>query len=230
MRNAAAVFYKQIKDTWKNKTVLIQFLLFPVMTVVMNRAVKMENMTENFFTELFAVMYIGMAPLMSGAAIVSEEKENGTLRALFMAGVKPSEYLFGVGGYLWIACMIGSLIMVFSGNYTASQIPCFLLIMAVGIMISQMMGACVGIMSSSQMAASSMAIPIMMVFSFLPMLAMFNQTIGAVAKYTYTQQLQTLLSSIGYGIVSADNLWILGGNGVIVLLLFLFIYKKNGLE
>lgn len=49
MRNAAAVFYKQIKDTWKNKTVLIQFLLFPVITVVMNRAVKIENMTETFF-------------------------------------------------------------------------------------------------------------------------------------------------------------------------------------
>lgn len=231
MKNIAAVFYKQIKDTLKNKTVLIQFLMFPVMAVIMNHAVRIETMPENFFTELFAVMYIGMAPLVSGSAIVAEEKENGTLRALFMSGVKPFEYLFGVCGYLWIACMVGSLIIVLSGTYTTSQAGIFLIIMALGIIISLLMGACIGIMSRSQMAATSISVPVMMIFSFLPMLAMFNKTIGIIAKYTYTQQLQALISGVVHGIIiNAENLWVLGGNGIIILLLFILAYKKNGLD
>lgn len=30
-----AILWKQLKDSFKNKTVLIQFLLFPIMTVIM---------------------------------------------------------------------------------------------------------------------------------------------------------------------------------------------------
>lgn len=230
MRNIAAVFYKQIKDTLKNKTVLIQFLMFPVMTVVMNNAMKIENMPENFFTELFSVMYLGMAPFVSSASIVSEEKEKGTLRALFMAGVKPSEYLLGAGGYIWAGCMAGSLIMVFFGNYTAGRILFFLLIMALGIFFSLIFGTCIGIASRSQMAAVSLSVPLMMVLSFLPMLAMFNHTVEIVANFIYTQQLQVLLSGGTCGMIKTESWLILAGNGFLALFLFAFIYKKNGLE
>lgn len=35
MKNISAIFVRQIKDTLKNKSVLIQFLMFPVMTLIM---------------------------------------------------------------------------------------------------------------------------------------------------------------------------------------------------
>lgn len=35
MRNVAVIIRKQLKDTLKNKTVLIQFIMFPVMTLIM---------------------------------------------------------------------------------------------------------------------------------------------------------------------------------------------------
>ena len=75
MRNISVVIKKQIKDTFKNKTILIQFILFPLMTLIFENAIEMMDMPEYFFTRLFAVMYIGMAPLTSTAAIISEEKE-----------------------------------------------------------------------------------------------------------------------------------------------------------
>ena len=93
MNNIAAIFKKQLKDTLKNKTVLIQFVMFPVLTLIMNNAIKMQEMPENFFVNLFATMYIGMAPLTSIASIISEEKEKNTLRVLIMSNVKPYEYL-----------------------------------------------------------------------------------------------------------------------------------------
>ena len=58
MRNIMVIIRKQIKDTVKNKTILIQFILFPMMTLIMEYAVKMDGMPEHFFVKLFEVMYI----------------------------------------------------------------------------------------------------------------------------------------------------------------------------
>ncbi len=71
MDNVSVIIKKQLKDTLKNKTVLIQFIMFPAMTLIMENAIKIDGMPENFFTKLFSVMYIGMAPLTSAAAIIS---------------------------------------------------------------------------------------------------------------------------------------------------------------
>lgn len=84
MHNVFAIFRKQTKDTLKNKTVLIQFAMFPILTLVMSNAVKIDGRPANFFVNLFATMYVEMAPLTSIAAIISEEKENNTLRVLLM--------------------------------------------------------------------------------------------------------------------------------------------------
>ena len=80
--HVTAILWKQCKDTLKNKTILIQFLMFPVMTVIMENAVEIPGMPEHFFVNLFAVMYVGMAPLTCMAAVISEEKEKNTLRVL----------------------------------------------------------------------------------------------------------------------------------------------------
>ena len=111
MKNIKAVFMKQMLDTVKNKTVFIQFLMFPIMAVIMENAVKIEDMPEHFFAKLFAVMFIGMAPLSSMSAIISEEKEKNTLRTLMMSSVKPwQDLVSGTYRLRWQgACNIYSL-------------------------------------------------------------------------------------------------------------------------
>ena len=104
IKHIIAILWKQIKDTLKNKTILIQFVMFPALTLIMENAVKLDDMPEHFFATLFAVMYMGMAPLTAMASIISEEKEKNTLRVLRMANVKPAEYLVGVGIYIWVIC------------------------------------------------------------------------------------------------------------------------------
>lgn len=72
MHNIFVIIKKQLRDTLKNKTILIQFIMFPLMTIVMENAVNIDGMPEHFFTKLFAVMYIGMAPFMSMGLTSSE--------------------------------------------------------------------------------------------------------------------------------------------------------------
>ena len=228
MRNVLVIIKKQLKDTLKNKTVLIQFIMFPLMTLVMENAISLPDMPELFFTKLFSVMYMGMAPLTSASAIISEEKEKNTLRVLMMANVKPWEYLLGVGTYVWILCMAGAGIM--ATGLPASDIPFYLGVMAAGFVISIALGACIGIFSSNQMTATSLFVPVMLVFSFSPMLAMFNDKIEKVARIFYTQQLRVLMNQMSFEGIKPESILILTVNAVLAIALFFVAFKRKGLE
>lgn len=230
MKHISAILWKQMKDTFKNKTILIQFLMFPVMTIIMENAIEIENMPEHFFAILFAVMFIGMAPLTSMSAIISEEKEKNTLRVLLMSNVKPMEYLVGVGIYVWTMCMIGAFIIALAGGYMGSSLVYFILIMAIGILVSMLIGAVIGTMSKSQMMATSLTIPVMMIFSFIPMLAMFNDSIKKVGRITYTQQINTLLYNVKDLQIELEQIVVLGITTLLTIILFVLAYKKSGLE
>lgn len=230
MKNIATIIKKQLLDTFKNKTVLIQFLLFPIMTVIMENTIHIDGMAEHFFGILFSVMYVGMAPLTAVASIISEEKEKNTLRVLMMAGVKPGQYLMGIGSYVWVICMLGATIMGLSTGLTGEELLFYMVIMAIGFLTSIMLGATVGIFSKSQMMSTSLVMPIMLIFAFVPMIAMFNETIEKVAKVTYTQQMNQLLANRSFEQLGGQNLGIIFCNFILFVILFGMAFKKNGLE
>lgn len=222
-----AIFKKQLKDTLKNKTVLIQFIMFPVLTLIMNNSIKLDNMPEHFFVGLFATMYIGMAPLTSISAIISEEREQNTLRVLMMSNVKPHEYLLGVGSYVWAACMLGALIICAAGNYGLQTSLVFMAVMAVGILASLLVGAAIGLLSRTQMMATSISVPVMMIFAFMPMLSMFNAAIAKIAKFTYSVQISNMLNQLNALPFETDSICIIAANVVLFIALFIFAYNKK---
>jgi len=228
MRNVVTIVKKQLKDTLKNKTVLIQFVMFPVLTLIFEHAINIPDMPELFFAKLFSVMYMGMAPLTAVAAIISEEKEKNTLRVLMMANVKPWEYLVGIGIYVWTICMAGA--GVIATSFPAKDIPFYLAVMATGFIISIAVGACVGIFAPNQMVSTSMVMPVMLVFSFAPMLAMFNDKIEKIARIFYTQQIRILFNNMTFDGIKPENFAIVAVNALLAIILFFAAFKKKGLE
>lgn len=229
MKNMITIFKKQIKDTFKNKTVLIQFIMFPLLTLIMNRAVAIDGMPKNFFVNLFATMYIGMAPLTSIAAVIAEEKEKNTLRVLLMSNVKPWEYLLGIGSYIWFACMLGAAIICATGGFGFRESLGFMTVMAIGILTSLLMGAAIGTWSKTQMMATSIAVPVMMIFSFMPMLSMFNTTIAKIAKFIFSEQVSIMLNRISSPQLEIGNICIVMANVFLFTALFTLAYKRCGL-
>lgn len=230
MKHMITILQKQVKDTLKNKTVLVQFVMFPALGAIMVHMIRLEDMPENFFVTLFSSMYIGMAPLTCVSAIISEEKEKNTLRVLIMADVTPWQYLLGIGSYVFLACMLGG--TVFCGlleNVTLEQRAFFLLIMAAGIMASIVMGAAIGIGSRNQMAATSVTVPVMMVFAFLPMLSMFNDRIEKIAGFTYTEQIRILTGNLGGGGDPVRSVVVIFLNIVVFGVVFAVLYRKKSL-
>lgn len=230
IKHIRVILWKQIKDTLKNKTILIQFVMFPILTLIMENAIEIEGMPEHYFALLFGVMYVGMAPLVSMASIISEEKGNNTLRVLLMSNVKPLEYLLGVGIYIWVICMIGALVIGLAGKYSGTALAGFVLILGIGILVSILVGAAIGTWSKNPMMATSISMPVMMIFSFLPMLSMFNETIGKFAKIIYSQQINLLLQQVEHIQLSWESVVVIGGNMVVASVLFVVAYRRSGLE
>ncbi len=226
INHIGAILWKQLKDTLKNKTILIQFLMFPCMTVIMENAISIDGMPEHFFANLFAVMYVGMAPLTAMSAIIAEEKEKNTLRVLHMCNVNAFEYLLGNAIYIVFICMMGSLVIAFAGGYKGNELLIFMLIMFVGHTISMLAGAAIGAFSSNQMMATSLTVPVMMIFSFLPMLSIFNDAIGKVAKYFYSEQLYLLINDLSAIEIGPETIIILGVNICLILSCFIIAYRN----
>ncbi len=228
MHNIGVIIKKQLKDTLKNKTVLIQFVMFPVLTLIFENAINIPDMPELFFTKLFSVMYIGMAPLVAVASVIAEEKEKNTLRVLTMANVKAWEYLAGIGIYVWTICMAGAGVM--ATTLSSGDIPFYLGVMAAGFIISIAIGACIGIIASNQMAATSLSLPVMLIFSFMPMLAMFNDKIEKIAGIFYTQQIRELLGNMTFDGIKTETMLVVAVNALLALSLFFAAFKRKGLE
>ena len=230
MKNTIIIYRKQWKDTKKNVALWIQFVMFPVMAAIMENSIRVEGMPEHFFVGMFTVMHVGMAPLTVSAAIISEEKEKNTLRMLLFANVKPLEYLCGTGGFVFTACMAGGVAFGFLGGYTGEKLLLFCLIMAAGILASMLFGAAIGVWSRTQIAATAVMTPVMMVFAFLPMLAMFNQTIEKIADIAYSQHIQLLMNSLNAGTpAEAKNVIAIAANVMIAAVLFGIAYRRRGL-
>lgn len=231
MRKVRTIFLKQIKDTIKNKAVFIQFILFPFMAVIMENAIEIADMPEHFFALLFSSMYVGMAPLTCISAIISEEKETGTLGMLRMSNVRAWEYLTGTGVYVFALCMAGGLVLACAGEYKGWRMGAFFMVFAGGVLISIFIGAIIGLISSSQMGATSVTVPVTMVFAFLPMLSIFNEKIREIAKFVYSYEIQDALGKIREmsgikELLRESHPEVMAVHVLVVMIVFGVIYKR----
>lgn len=229
MHNILAIIKKQLKDTLKNKPVLVQFMIFPVMAVIMAKFVEVPGMAPTYFVKMFAGMFVGMSPLVATSSILAEEKEQGTLRVLFMSNVKSMEYLLAIASYVFLLSMAGAGVMCLAGGYSGDDVLKFLTIMAAGILTSIIIGAAIGAFSKNQMVATSIMTPLMMVFSFVPMIGGFNEQVKKVSKVLYSGQIDYLIGSLD-GSASSESmitsLLIILVNAIIALLLFALAYRN----
>ena len=75
-----------------------------------------------------------------------------------------------------MVCMAGATVIGMVGKYQGAELVQFLSVMAVGILTAMLFGAGIGTYSRTQMMATSVTVPVMLVFSFLPMLSCSMKT------------------------------------------------------
>ena len=232
MNRTLAIFKKQLKDTLKNKMVLVQFVLFPIITFIFTEFVAKSNadLPDTYFVTLFATMYAGMVPLVNMATIIAEEREKKSLQMLIMSNVKPYEYLLGVGSYVLILCSLGGLAFGLIGGYAGAELLRFVLTIILGVIASILLGSAVGIFSKNQGAATAIAMPLAMVTAFVPMVAMFNDKIEKIASILYTQQINILINDLSASNFTSNHFFAIGANMLVFLVVFTYAYVKVDLK
>ena len=227
-RRTNAIFIKQLQDTIKNKAILVQFLMFPVMASILSLSVSDFGLGQFYFVNMFSAMYTTMAPIIVLSTVISEEKEQGSLKLLMMSNVKPIEYMLGISAFILTLCSIGVIFMGIVGGYTGMDLAYFILTNIMGILLSILVGSCVGLRAKNQSSATSLSVPIMLLFSFVPMLSMFNPNIASYGKILYSQQVSNMLTDIANGVFSLtiDSGLIILANGIIFLTLYIISFRK----
>jgi len=134
MKSVNAIFIKQAKDMRKNISVLIMFVIFPVVAFVMTEFVARGNpdIPDSMFTSMMAGIFLGMGLIQSACGVIAEDKEKNSLRFLVIAGVKPSAYLLGIGGVIFMASLLTSLAFAFIGGFLESEFAAFMAVMISG--------------------------------------------------------------------------------------------------
>ena len=225
IQNVGALFHKQVKDVFKNLPVLVLFIVYPVIALVMTQAMKDQADMGGFFISIFATMHCVFTPIVATSSIITEEKQTNTLRVLIMSNVNLREYLLSIGGFVLISTLLSSTVFLFlEGLPSPESVLRFLSAIAIGSLISIIVGVCIGLFSKNAAAANGLSVPIGMVFAFLPMLANFNKGIEAVSKFTFSQQVSYLLSGKSltfFGII------VICVNFILMLVISAFRFKRS---
>ncbi len=232
MNRVAAIFKKQLKDTLKNKMILIQYVLFPLMALLFTEfiAKSSEGIPENYFVTLFATMYAGMVPVINMANILSEEREKKSLQMLMMSNVKPLEYLIGVGSSVLILCTLGGVAFGLIAGLAGAELFRFVLAMFSGALVSLLLGSTVGIFSKNQGSATALAMPLALISAFVPMITIFNESFSSFAKVLYTQQINYLINDLSATNFTFNRFLIIAVNLLLFLIVFFLAYTKADLK
>ena len=230
MKSIKAVFIKQAKDMIKNPIALLPFLIFPVVALIMTELVAKGNddIDNGMFVIMMAAIFAGFGLLQSASAAISEDIEKRSLRFLVLAGVKPHQYLLGVGGFLLLAGIAVSAAFGLVGGFTGMDFIKFFTIMAAGSFASITLGVTIGMLSKNQQAAAGLTMPVALIFGFTPMIAQFNKTIENFTWLFYTRQINEVVNDFSAGL--AKPLTVIGVNIIAFIVLFIVAYTKKGLK
>ena len=243
MRNVKAVFKKQAKDTVKNAATLVQFLLFPAVAFAMTELVARGEMfaesdlPETMFITMMAATFVGMALIPFVASIVAEDREKKSLRFLIMAGVKPHDYLMGIGGVVLFASLFPSVAFGLMGRFAPGELGIFLAVLLSAATASILLGLTIGIYAKNVQAATGLAMPVAMMLGFGPTIAPFNEQIARALGVFYTLQLNLVMA--GFYTVSGaqadpgivlQSFAIIWANIAVLAVLFAVAFAKKGLR
>ena len=224
-RIISAIFRKTMKDMFKNARMLLLFLMFPLMTIGF---CYMMPEQKDFFATIFIPMHLILVPSSTVAAIISEEKEKNTLTTLMLANVRPIDYFAGIAIFIFIVCVIGTSLFMFTLDLTGVEILRFYTITVLGVTCSMIVGAIVGLISENQMTANAIVTPIAIILGVIPMFSVFNETLRNITSIIYTQSISNVLTNISEAI-SIKSLLIMLANFLICNVVFSIVYKIHRL-
>ena len=216
-----ALFQMQLKDILKNLQICLLLFVFPVIGFVMSSSMQEQS---SFFITVFATMHVVFTPMMMMSNILSEQKEQKIIRNLAYAGVPSSLYLLVHGLLVFVlTCITACLFLVFPDF--SQDISSFLIAISTGVILSILLGGCIALSTNSMSSSSAIVMPFAMLFSFVPMLANFNEHLNNISQILYSKQISTMMNDIHQ--IDLSSILILMFTALLWIIWFYLAYHKS---
>lgn len=229
-RHIKAVFNKQFADTAHNRSILIQFLAFPVMMALLLLAMTNSMATEATrasIVMLMSTVFTGLMPILTVYNIINEDKMYNTLRVLIMSTVKPLEYLLGITSYILFVSLIIAFIFGLLGGLRGVRLLAYVGVLLLGTAVTLVFGSAMAMYSARRRSAGGLITIVAMLNSMIPLLSMFSEPAQKFSKYLYTYQVNNMLGDIYGNYFDWGRLIIVFANFIIFFVLFMLAYKDN---
>jgi ABC-2 type transport system permease protein len=224
MNTVKAIFTKQLNDFPKNISITLLYFLYPIMAFVMGNLLG----DADVYAAMFAAMFVGATPMIAICNTVAEDNEYKSLRFLVMAGVRPSQYLLGLAGFVFIMSFVPLAAFALIGGFSGELLVKFIIVSVLGLAASSILGAAIGIFAKNVQQATAIYTPAMLVLAFAPIFAGANETLARIAELLFSYQVLMVVLDPYADLTRA--LIVISVNIVVLLTFFIFAYKKKGLR
>jgi len=251
MNNIKAVFIKQFQSLLKNPIMLAQAFFYLILVLIITFLVGTDDVRDCYvcipayvcetcleenppldvptpsLAGLFTVMFVGLAMVGAASALVVEDKTTKNLRFMTMANVKPKEYLIGTATSTALLAFVVLILFSLVGRYFGIYMLWFLAVTSAGAVVSILFGITLGLSKYPYLTT-----PLSLIVGMGPMLSSFNENLAHALRFTYTQQINLAVSDFhsDYPFDLASNFLIIGANGLVVLVLFVWMLRKGSLD
>ena len=226
-RKLNALLWLRIQVLISNSTLLATLLLPFGLTVLQNEFLNKNGELSMFLLSTSLTMVLSMGSGYMVSIMMAEDKEKRNLKSLILSGVTATEYTLSM---MALPLLVMLLSMVALPLYLKVDLTNYLLAYSLYLLLATIsiifLNILIGAVSDTQSKAQVYSIFPMLTFSFLPTLAVQNETAQKLLDYSFIGPLVSLLKE-GGGELSLRSLGLLLAWILLLGLASLFVLKNS---
>ena len=226
-RKLNALLWLRVQVLISNSTLLATLLMPFGIAVLLNEFLNKNGEVSLFLLSASLTMVLSMGSGYMVSIMMAEDKEKRNLKSLILSGVTATEYTFSM---LVLPILIMLLAMIVLPIYLKVDVSSYLFAYVIYLLLATIsiifLNLLIGAVSDTQSKAQVYSIFPMLIVSFLPMIALQNDTVQKVLDYSFIGPLVGLLKE-GGGELSLGNLGLLLAWVLVLGLASLFVLKNS---
>ena len=226
-RKLNALLWLRLQVLISNSTLLATLLLPFGLAVLYNEFLNKSGELSTYFLSMNLTMVLIMGSGYMVSIMMAEDKEKRNLKSLILSGVTATEYTFSM---LILPLLIMLLGMILLPIYFKVDVSGYLLAYVIYLVLAAIsvifLNLLIGAVSDTQSKAQVYSMFPVFIVSFLPMIALQNDTVQKVLDYSFIGPIVNLLNKKG-GEISFSNIGMLLAWVLVLGIANLFVLKNS---
>ena len=226
-RKLNALLWLRLQVLISNSTLLASLLMPFGIAVLYNEFLNKDGQLSLFLLSASLTMVLSMGSGYMVSIMMAEDKEKRNLKSLILSGVTATEYTFSM---LILPLLIMLLGMILLPIYFKVDVSGYLLAYVIYLVLAAIsvifLNLLIGAVSDTQSKAQVYSMFPVFIVSFLPMIALQNDTAQKVLDYSFVGPIVNLLNQKG-GEISFSNIGMLLAWVLVLGIANLFVLKNS---